>query len=618
MTAIAFIFVAVLLAPALQAQTYNKDVAPLLHEFCTPCHRPGEAAPFSLLDYGDAKSRAKQIVAITKSRVMPPWKPAPGRGEFEGERRLTEKQLALIEAWVAKGAPEGGVTSRPPRPDFITGWRLGSPDLVITLDGDYTLSASGPDVFRNFVLPAPVDRKRYVRAIEIRPGPKTVVHHANVLIDRQRTLRRRDGKDGFPGFPGMDVQIESRNFDPESHFLFWKPGTTTLEEPENMAWQLDPGTDLILNMHLRPSGKAESIRPSVGLYFTDTPPQKHPMLLQMEHDGAIDIPAGRTDFVVTDTLKLPVDVQVLAVYPHGHYLARDMRAFATLPDGSIRWLIHIPDWDLNWQAVYRYKNAVSLPKGSILTMRYTYDNSEGNPRNPSHPPVRVVAGDRSIDEMAHLWLQVLPAPTTRGDARRALKKTAMLRRLEKYPTDFEAHFSLGAMSQEAGDLSSAVSHYRSALESMPRHPAAHNALGSVLLEEGKQDQAESEFRAAIDSDGEYTDAHYNLARVLLSNGKLAAAIQHLHAVLRLDPDDAPALSDLGAALSMTGRVKEGLDYLRKAVQRRPDFFLGRYNLAQALAAAGLLQDARTEFEAALRLKPDDEDVLQALKQFRGP
>ena len=164
-------------------------------------------------------------------------------------------------------------------------------------------------------------------------------------------MRRRDGKDGMPGFAGMDVEIESRSFDPDSHFLFWKPGTTVLEEPADMAWELDPGADLILNMHLRPSGKPESIQPSVGLYFTDKPPRKHPMLLQMEHDGALSIAPGQSAFVVTDTLTLPVDVDVLAVYPHGHYIAKDMQAFATLPDGTKRWLIHFPDWDLNWQAV---------------------------------------------------------------------------------------------------------------------------------------------------------------------------------------------------------------------------------------------------------------------------
>jgi Flp pilus assembly protein TadD len=608
---------AMMLASAVNGQTFNEDIAPILQSYCTSCHRPGEAAPFSLLEYREAKTHARQIAEATRKRIMPPWKPSPGRGDFEGELRLSSKQIELIEAWAAKGAPQGAGTPRTSSPNIVSGWRLGAPDLVISLDRAYTLPASGEDVFRNFVLPASVNQKRYVRAVEIRPGPKSVVHHANVLIDRKRTLRRREGKDGSPGFAGMDVQIESQTFDPDSHFLFWKPGTTVLQEPEDMAWQLDPGTDLILNVHMRPSGKAETIQPSVGLYFTDKPPDKRPMLLQLEHDGAIDIPPGRSDFVVTDTLKLPADVDVLAVYPHGHYLARDMQAFATLPDGSVRWLIHIADWDLNWQAVYRYKSPVSLPKASVVTMRYTYDNSETNLRNPSHPPVRVVAGDRSVDEMAHFWMQVLPRAAGEVKARRALQRASMIRRLEKYPTDFEAHYSLGSLCQEEGDLASAAIHYRSALHNQKGNPAAHNALGSVLLEQERNREAEAEFRAAIEVDIDYADAHYNLARLLLAREELGPAIRHLQEVIRIEPDDAPALSDLGAAISMTGRVEQGLAYLRKAVQLRPDLFLGRYNLALALMAADRVVEARAEFKAALQLKPGDDDVLQALERLRG-
>ena len=122
----------------------------------------------------------------------------------------------------------------------------------------------------------------------------------------------------------MDVELESDRFEPDSHFLFWKPGTAAVTEPPGMAWRLDEGTDLVLNMHLQPSGKPEPIRPEVGLYFTDEPPTRFPMLLQLEHDGAIDIPAGERHFVVSDHYVLPVDVEVLGVYPHAHYLGKDV------------------------------------------------------------------------------------------------------------------------------------------------------------------------------------------------------------------------------------------------------------------------------------------------------
>ena len=355
-----------------------------------PCHRPGEAGPFSFLRYADVHKRASQIARVTKARFMPPWPPEPGYGDLAGSRRLTDEQVALIQRWAAEGAPEGPPSTPPPLPAFTEGWQLGPPDLVIELPEPYTVPAEGTDVFRNFVVRAPVHGPRYVRAMELRPGDKRVVHHANVLLDRSGSARRRDAKDPGPGFAGMDVELESDAFEPDSHFLFWKPGTAAITEPEGMAWTIDERTDLVLNLHLQPSGKPETIRPVVGLYFTETAPTRFPMLLQLEHDGAIDIPPGAPDFVVTDEYTLPVDAEVLAVYPHAHYVGKDVQGFATLPDGTRTWLIWIRDWDFAWQAVYPLAHPVFLPRGSVLHLRIAYDNSEGNVRNPSHPPKRVV------------------------------------------------------------------------------------------------------------------------------------------------------------------------------------------------------------------------------------
>ena len=151
-------------------------------------------------------------------------------------------------------------------------------------------------------------------------------------------------------------------FDPDSHFLFWKPGTVVSFEPDGMALRLDKGTDLVLNAHLQPSGRPEPIQPTIGLYFTDKPATVHPMLLQMQNDAALDIPAGDNNFVVTDEFTLPLDVDLLGIYPHAHYLGKDMLATAVLPDGTTKTLIHIKHWDVNWQAVYRYAEPVFLPQ----------------------------------------------------------------------------------------------------------------------------------------------------------------------------------------------------------------------------------------------------------------
>ena len=208
----------------------------------------------------------------------------------------------------------------------------------------------------------------------------------------------------------------------------------------------------MLNMHLQPSGKSEMILPSVGLYFTNQPATMHPMLLQIENDAALDIPPGDKNFVVTDSLTLPVDVDLLAIYPHAHYLGKDMVALATLPDGTGKTLIHIKHWDLNWQAVYRYAKPVFLPKGTSIEMKYSYDNSEDNTLNPNHPPARVKAGNRARDEMAHLWLQVLPrqGSGTAIDAQMLLQEALARHNIEKDPLDFEAHYNLAAMLQARG------------------------------------------------------------------------------------------------------------------------------------------------------------------------
>src|SRR5438128_645870 len=445
---------------AAQQATFNRDIAPILFQYCAPCHRPDEAGPFPLLTYREAKARARQIAAVTSKRFMPPWLPEPQELRFADELHLSNEQITLLQMWVEQGAVEGASADLPPAPQFVPGWQLGRPDEIIEAKKPYTLPASGSDMYWNFIFRTPVDRTRWLKAIEIRPGEKRAVHHANILVDRNQSARRQEAEPGA-GFPGMELKIESETFDPDSHFLFWKPGIVPRPEPEGMSLRLDKETDLVLNMHLQPSGKPEIIQPSLGLYFTDRPATLFPLLLQLENDRQLDIPPGERRFLVTDEFTLPVDVDVLAVYPHAHSLGKDLRALAILPDGSARTLIHIPQWDLNWQAVYRYADPVPLPKGTTISMRYIYDNSGENLANQNDPPRRVVAGNRSSDEMAHLWLQVLPRASsdTAFDPRMLLQETIARHNLEKNSSDFEAHYNLAAMLQTRGVQDEAIKHF---------------------------------------------------------------------------------------------------------------------------------------------------------------
>lgn len=561
--------------------TFNRDVAPILYRSCAPCHRPGEGGPFPLLSYADAKSHARQIAAVTRGRFMPPWLPDPGPLKFSDELRLSEDEISRIQAWVDQGAVEGRPADARLPPHFVEGWQLGKPDLVITAAKPFSLPSSGSDVYWNFVFRAPVDRARWLKAIEIRPGDKRLVHHANVLVDRQETARQQEKEPGA-GFAGMELTIESEIFDPDSHFLFWKPGSTPYVERDGMALRLNKGTDLVLNTHLQPSGKPESIQPSLGLYFTDKPATMHPMLLQLENDRMLNIAPGDQNFQVTDDFTLPVDVAVLAIYPHAHYLGKDLQALAKLPDGTSKTLIHISNWDLNWQAVYRYAEPVNLPKGTTISMKFTYDNSEDNVRNPHSPPQRVLGGNRAVDEMAHLWLQVLPKSPAGSDAEpRMIMQAALARHnLQKNPDDFEAHYNLAALLMGGGNVLEALAHFKEADRIRPNQATVNNALGAALLAEGRVDEAVAHFAAALKSRPDYFDAHYNLGNALASKGDFHGALEQFQAAVQLNPDDANAEANLGSALAETGNLGEARLHFERALRLNPKHDLARENLQQ--------------------------------------
>lgn len=554
-----------------QPITFAHDIAPIVYANCVSCHRPGGEGPFSLVSYQDVQKRARQIADVTRKRFMPPW--LPDSGDFEGARRLSDDQIRTIAGWVAQGAPEGPADQIPALPKFTDGWQLGTPDLVLEAQDEIAVPGAGPDVYWNFVFQPGLKTPRYVRAIEIRPGSRSVVHHANLLVDRLGSSAAEAR--GRGGFPGMDLTLFRSPFDPEGHFMFWKPGAAPHVEPDGFSWRLDPGNLLVLNTHVHPSGKTETLRPSLGLYFTDKPPSKFPLLLQLENDNALDIPAGAAHFAVSDDFRLPMDLDVIAIYPHAHYLGKKLEAFASLPDGSRRELIHIPDWDPGWQAVYYFRQPVSLPKGTVISMRYEYDNSAANVRNPNRPPKRVQAGNQSTDEMAHLWLEVLPHGA--GDRRRELEEALMRHRIEKSPLDFEANFNLGIVMLSRLNPNGAVSALRTAVQVEPDRPEAHNALGLALAAVGRSGEAIAEYDRAVKLRPEYAAARFNRANALVKAGKVEQAIPDYRAVIAADPEDPGPKRALARALVVR---------------------------AHQLEADGKESDARALLEEAHRLDPE--------------
>ena len=265
------------IAPAFTTVTYSKDIAPLIADRCAMCHHENGAAPFSLLTYADVKRRATQIALVTSRRYMPPWKADPADGPFVGQHPLTDAEIALFQQWAGDGAPEGDARDLPPLPGrqrWSAGWQLGTPDLVVSLPEPYTLPAGGADVFRIFVIPLPVNATRFVRGLEFRPGNPKVVHHANIRVDRTAASRQMDDADPAPGYSGLILR--SADY-PEGHFLGWTPGQVAPLLPNDYSWRLDPHTDLVVEIHMQPSGKAEAVQPSVGLYFSDQPPTRTPL-----------------------------------------------------------------------------------------------------------------------------------------------------------------------------------------------------------------------------------------------------------------------------------------------------------------------------------------------------
>lgn len=604
--------------------TWSHDVAPLLYKNCTTCHHPGGGGPFSLLTYAQARRWGPQILNVTQSRFMPPWLPEPGYGDFADVRRLSDDDRALLKRWITTGMSAGDLKAAPAPPEYDNTWQMGKPDLVLKTEMPFLLPAGGTDVFRNLIMPYPLDKTHYIRAMEILPTPAWIVHHANVLIDRTASLRRAHAADWKQGVPGMELMMDAGNrFDPDSHFLFWKPDTPALVEPEGMPWRLDPGNDLVLNIHMKPSGKPETVTAEVGLYFTDKPPVHHPMLLQLDGDDQLDIPAGDPAFVVKDSLKLPVDVEVLGVYPHAHYLGHDLEGWAILPDGEKKWLVWIKDWDINRQSVYRYREPLFLPAGTVLHMKYTYDNSPDNDHNPNSPPIRVRSGNRSVDEMSHLWLQVLPVhtPPNSPDPRYLLEEAWMRNRLSKSPQDQVSLYNLAAALAGEKKFSEAAQEYEQLLKLDHGSARTLTALGAAYEGAGQLDQAAESYRSAIahasGADSGECNARFDLARLDVVRGKYGDAEKESHDLLAKCPEDAESHSVLGVALLATQRPEDAEKEFRRALELDPGDFTALYNLGCMAADAGKLDEAEKMLEAAVRVSPDSPDAHERLAVTYG-
>lgn len=421
--------------------TFNKDVAPILFQNCASCHRTGEGAPFALLTYADAKKRGKLLAHVTQSRQMPPWKAEKGDVAFRKERKLTDEQIAVVKNWFEAGMPEGDAKDLPKPPVFAADWPLGKPDLVVKMPKAYKVPAEGRDIYRNFAVSLGLKEDKYVRAIDFRPSARAVVHHSLFFLDptgAAHKLEEESGQVGFGGSMGALGRGAGRGKGglggggagglgsllgglageggPQAANGLagiggWAVGGQARELPSGLAYRLPKGADLILSTHFHPSGKVEEEASSVAFYFADKPPVQRFTGIQLPFGfgilAGLDVPAGKKDYAIEDSFTLPIDVKAFAISPHAHQIAKDFKVTATLPDGKVKTLLHIPDWDFAWQEEYQFKDFVPLPKGTKVHTRIVYDNTADNPHNPNTPPQRIRWGRETKDEMGSISLQVV-------------------------------------------------------------------------------------------------------------------------------------------------------------------------------------------------------------------
>jgi Tetratricopeptide repeat len=540
-----------------QKLSFTKDIAPIVFDHCADCHRPGQSAPFSLLTYEDVRKRAKQIAEVVGKRLMPPWLPEHGHGDFVGDRSLTSEQIVVIREWVAEGASEGSASDLPALPKWNEGWRLGTPDLVVQMPQPYTLPAEGKDVYRNFVFSIPVSARKFVKGVEFVPGNSKVVHHAFITVDSTQ-FSRNLAKGKPPGFDGM--LLPDTVVMPGGQFLGWQPGKMPSFAPDGLAWILETNTDLVLQLHMHPSGKPEIVQPSIAFYFTSQPPTNTAFRINL-NPLIIDIPAGAKDHAIHDEYVLPVDVDLIGISPHAHYLGKRLEGSAAFPDGTRKDLILIPDWDFNWQGDYRYVTPVFLPKGTTLSMRFSYDNSPQNPRNPNQPPKRVKYGLQTTDEMGELWFQVLPRnPRDRMALGQDFYKHLAQRTLDynehvlkENPRDAEAHTRAGRARLYFGDVRAALDHYNAAVQANPNYDRAWYELGFIYMRQNQLEGAQKAFENVVRLNPEDYEAQGNLGMIFMQKGDVRHAEAYLRAALKINPNDALARENLERVLKASGR-----------------------------------------------------------------
>jgi hypothetical protein len=446
--------------PSPPAPTFSKDVAPIFYESCTTCHRPDHIAPMSLLTYKDARPWARSIAAAVRAGTMPPWHADPAVGEFSNERRLTDAQKATILRWVEAGAPEGDPRDLPGQPNYAEGWTIGEPDVVLSMQEDYPIPATGTVPYVYFEVPANFDEDRWIQAFEIRPGNRRVVHHVIVNLrtppaeQSNRTTAgesaaRRAATAGTGGQPagtalrsrqlftfadGMDIppgQTGGRPLPPEqprppramdrprprgtgASIGGYVPGNAGRVFPSGMAIRLPKGSSLVFQVHYTPIGEATTDRTAIGLIFAKKPPTTTLAVAALVN-GGLHIPAGAPDHRVDAEMTVNREILLYSLVPHTHVRGKRWKYDLEYPDGRRVTILSVPNYDFDWQHEYVFKEPIRIPAGTKFLASAWYDNSRSNRSNPD-PRADVYWGDQTWEEMMYtsLTFHVVQPQTATG------------------------------------------------------------------------------------------------------------------------------------------------------------------------------------------------------------
>jgi hypothetical protein len=426
--------------------TFSKDVAPIFYNNCVACHRPNNIAPMSLLTYQETRPWARSIREKILTKQMPPWHADPRYGEFANDVRLSQKEIDTIVAWVDQGSKEGNAKDLPSAPEFNDEWEIGKPDIIFPIPQEYTLSATGEieDQYEYFTVATNFTEDKWVQAVELRPGNRKIVHHAHVDIEapykpaaagdaEKKTTPTVDPWVKYfekvaglnrlrMDLPAIDdgCSVPNGGYFPEvdasSHggpLGSYVPGKAPDVWAPGMAKKIPAGSKLRFQIHYaRTTGQVEKDRTSVGLIFAKEPP-KHVVKRVDVTNFFFKIPPGAPNHEVTACYTFKEDVLALSYLVHMHYRGKDMKFEAIYPNGKREVLLSVPNYNFNWQTVYRLKKPVSLPKGTKIVVTSHFDNSARNKYNPD--PTQILRwGDSTDFEMCDGWIEYISANKSTG------------------------------------------------------------------------------------------------------------------------------------------------------------------------------------------------------------